>query len=228
MVHWMRHPGLGGSRADRDRRRVDPGCTRRHRRSRPDRRRHQRDRTDRRIHRCRRRDGTGLAGRAAGALGCVAVVTGIVAPGVGQAVVCLLDAQVLPGFGVGREREAGIAQQRVGDELRGHLPAFRVPLAPAGMVFERARHHHARHRGLDDVRVGLRDPAGRIADLLSVACERLACGVGAKREPQHEISEEGLLAQELGHAVTDPECGFAEHAGGHHATSRAGSDGDEK
>ena len=165
---------------------------------------------------------------APGTLGRVAVVTGIVALGVRQAVVCLLDAQVLPGFGVGREREAGIAQQRVGDELRGHLPAFRVPLAPAGVVLERARHHHARHRGLDEVRIGLRDPAGRIADLLSVACERLACRIGAKREPEHETPEEGLLAQELGHAVTDPECGFAEHAGGHHATSRAGSDGGEK
>ena len=62
----------------------------------------------------------------------VRVVTGIVVLGVGQTVVCLLDAQVLPGFGVGREHEAGIAQQRVGDELRGHLPAFRGPLAPAG------------------------------------------------------------------------------------------------
>ena len=167
------------------------------------------------------------AARAAGTLGCVAVVTGIVALGVGQAVVCLFDAQVFPGFGVGREREAGIAQQRVGEELRGHLPAFRVPLVPAGMVLERARRHHARHRGLDEVRIGLRDPAGRIADLLSVGCDRLACRIGAKRESQHETPEEGLLAQELGHAVTDPECGFAEHAGGHHATSRAGSDGEK-
>ncbi len=44
--------------------------------------------------------------------------------------------QVLPGFGLGREREAGIAQERVGDELRGRLPALGIPFAPAVWCFK--------------------------------------------------------------------------------------------
>ena len=44
----------------------------------------------------------------------------------GQAVVGLLDGDAVPGLGVGRELEARIAQQSVGDQLRGTLPARRL------------------------------------------------------------------------------------------------------
>ena len=155
-----------------------------------------------------------VGARAVGAtLGWIAVVVWIAVPGFRQAVVRLLHAQVLPGLGIGREREARVAQERVGDELRGRLPAFRVPFAPAGVMLQGARHHHPRHGGLDQVRVGLRHPAGRVADLLPVAGERLPRGIGAEREPQDEAPEEGLLPQQLSHAVAHPECGFPEHAG---------------
>ena len=56
-----------------------------------------------------------------------------------------IHAQVLPRFGFGREREAGVPQECVGDELRGLLSPFRIPLSPAGVMLERARHHHACH-----------------------------------------------------------------------------------
>ena len=40
-----------------------------------------------------------------------------------------------------------------------------------------------------------------------------------------QAPEEGLLAQELGHAVAGALRGLRLHAGGHHAASRAGSTG---
>ena len=157
-----------------------------------------------------------------------AVVPGVAAAGLGQTVVGLLDAHLLPGFGVGREREAGVANERMGDELRGHLPAFRVALAPAGVVLQGAGHDHARHRGLDEVRIGVRHPARRIADLVPVRRQRLAARIGAKREPQHEAPEEGLLAQQFRDAVADAERRFGQYPRGHHAASRTGSGGGAK
>ena len=61
----------------------------------------------------------------------------------GQAVVGLLDADRVPRLGVGREREARVAQQSVGDELRSLLPALRLALAPPRVVLERAGQHDA-------------------------------------------------------------------------------------
>ena len=151
-----------------------------------------------------------------------AVVAGIVVLGL-EALVRLLDAHAVPGVRPGRQREARVANERVGDELRGPLPTRRVSLAPAGVVLERTGHDHARHRGLDEVRGGLRDPPGRVADLVPVGRERLAGRIRAQRKPQHEAPEEGLLAQELRHAVADPQRRFGEHAGGHHAASRTGT-----
>ena len=48
-----------------------------------------------------------------------------------QAVVGLLDADPVPGFRVCWEPEARVAQQSVGDELRGTLPALGLALTPA-------------------------------------------------------------------------------------------------
>ena len=154
-----------------------------------------------------------------------AVAAGIVLLRFGQAVISLLHAHPVPRLGVGRQGEAGIAQQRVGDELRGELPALGVALAPARVVLERAGHDDARHRGLDDMRVGVGHPLGRVADLVPVARERLPARVGPQREPERQAPEEGLLAQELGHAVAGALRGLRLHAGGHHAASRAGSTG---
>ena len=176
--------------------------------------------------------GRGFAvGRSVGPGGtgrCVGVVPGVVGAGLGQTVVCLLDAHLLPGFGVGREREAGVANERMGDELRGQLPALGVALAPAGVVLQGAGHDDARHRGLDEVRIGVRHPARRIADLVPVRRQRLARGIGAKREPQHEAPEEGLLAQQFRDAVADAERRFGQYPRGHHAASRTGSGGGAK
>ena len=47
----------------------------------------------------------------------------------------------------------------MGDELRGELPAFRIALAPARVVLQGAGYDDARHRGLDDVRICVRDPS---------------------------------------------------------------------
>ena len=154
-----------------------------------------------------------------------AVAAGIVLLWFRQAIVCLLDTHPVPRLGVGRQGEAGIAQQRVGDELRGELPAFGIALAPARVVLQGAGHDDARHRGLDDVRICVRDPSGRVADLVPVARERLPARIGAEREPERQAPEEGLLAQELGHAVAGALRGLGLHAAGHHAASRAGSTG---
>ena len=158
----------------------------------------------------------------------IAVAAGLVLPGLGQAVVCFLYAHPVQRLGVGRQGEARVANERMGDELRGELPALRVALASPRVVFQRARHDHARHRRLDDVGVGGRHPPGRVADLVPVARQRLPARVGPQREPQGEAPEEGLLAQELGHAVAHALRGFLDHAGGHHAASRAGSAGAPK
>ena len=167
-----------------------------------------------------RRGGAGAGGR-------VGVVGGVPVLGP-EAVVGLLDGEPVPGFRVRRQREAGVANERVGDELRGHLPALRVPLAPARVVLQGAGHHYTRHRGLDEVRIGLRHPAGRVADLVPVGRQRLARRIGPEREPQHEAPEEGLLAQQLRHAVADAERGFVQYPGGHHAAFRTGAGGGAK
>ena len=44
-------------------------------------------------------------------------------------VVGLLGADAVPGFGLGRQDEASVAQKSVGDQLRGPLPALRVAAA---------------------------------------------------------------------------------------------------
>ena len=169
----------------------------------------------------RRRAGCPAAGASAGRR--VAVVAGISVLRLGQAVVGLLDTEPVPCLGLGRQRETRVAHERVGDELRGLLPALRVALAPAGVMLECAGHHHARHRGLDDMGIGVRDPSGRVADLVPVARQRLAARIGAEREPEREAPEEGLLAQELGHGSAGALRRFRLHAGGHHAASRTGS-----
>ena len=125
-----------------------------------------------------------------------------------QAVVGLLDADAVPGFGVGWELEARVAQHTVGDQLRGTLPALGIALGPACVVLERASQDYTADRGLDEVRICVGDPLGRVADLLAVARERLATGVGADRQPQREASEEGLVAEQRRHAVADAACGF--------------------
>ena len=137
-----------------------------------------------------------------------------------QAVVGLLDADPVPGLGVGRELEARVAQEAVGDELRGLLPAAGLALAPAGVVLERAGQHHAADRGLDEVRAGVGHPLGRVADLVAVARQRLAGGVGADRQPEREAAEEGLVLEQGRDAVADPARRFLAGAAGHHAASR--------
>ena len=109
-------------------------------------------------------------------------VAGVIFVRLRQAVVGFLDADPVPGLGVGRQGEAGVPQQPVGDQLGGALPAFRVAFAAPRVVLEGAGQHHTRDRGLDDVGVGLRDPLRRIADLAPVARQRLAAGVGADRQ----------------------------------------------
>ena len=167
-----------------------------------------------------RAGGAGIGGR-------VAIITGVAVLGL-EAVVGLLDGETVPGLRIGREREARVADERMGDELRGHLPALGVALAPARVVLQGAGHHHARHRGLDEVRIGLRHPPGRVADLVPVGRERLAAEIGPEREPQHEAPEEGLLAQQLRHAVADPKRGFGEYPARHQAAFRTGSGGGAK
>ena len=58
---------------------------------------------------------------------------------------------------------------------------------------------------------------------MAVGGQRLAGGIGPEREPQHEAPEEGLLAQQLRHAVADAQRRFPMHTGGHQAASRTGS-----
>ena len=89
-----------------------------------------------------------------------------------QAVVGLLDAQSLPPLCVGRQGEARVAQQTVGDELRGALPAFWIALAPPRVVLQSAGQHHAPDRRLDEICIGVRDPLRQIPDLVAVARER--------------------------------------------------------
>ena len=137
-----------------------------------------------------------------------------------QAIVGLLDADPVPRLGVGRELEARVAQEAVGDQLRGHLPAAGIALAPAGVVLERAGQHHAADRGLDEVRAGVGHPLGRVADLMAVARQRLAAGVGADRQPERETAEEGLVLEQRRDAVADPASRFLAGAAGHHAASR--------
>ena len=142
--------------------------------------------------------GRGFAvGRSVGPGGtgrCVGVVPGVVGAGLGQTVVGLLDAHLLPGFGVGREREPGVANERMGDELRGQLPALGVALAPARVVLQGAGHDHPRHRGLDEVRIGVRHPARRIADLVPVRRQRLArSGSGRSGSLSTRLPKNGCL-----------------------------------
>ena len=95
----------------------------------------------------------------------------------------------------------------------------RLALAPPRVVLQRAGQHHAADRGLDEIGVGVRDPVGRVADLAPVARQRLAGRVRADRKPEREAAEEGLVAQQRGHAVADAARRFP--AGGHHAASRS-------
>ena len=48
---------------------------------------------------------------------------------------------------------------------------------------------------------------------MPVARERLPARIGAEREPERQAPEEGLLAQELGHAVAGALRGLRLHAG---------------
>ena len=100
-----------------------------------------------------------------------------------EPVVGLLGADAVPGLGLGRQDEARVPQQAVGDQLRGPLPALRVAAAPPGVMLERTGQDHARQRGLDPVGVGVRHPLGRVADVLAVAGQGLAGRVGADRQP---------------------------------------------
>ena len=77
----------------------------------------------------------------------------------------------------------------------------RVALAPAGVMLQGARHDHAGHRRLDDVRVGGGHPPGRVEDLVPVARELLPAGVGAEREPQREAPEDAPGHGRLPHRV---------------------------
>ena len=87
-------------------------------------------------------------------------------------------------------------------------------------MLERTGQDHARQRGLDVIGVGVRHPLGRIADILAVAGQGLAGRVGADRKAQCQAAEEGLVAQQRGHAVADAPGGF--RAGGHQAASLFG------
>ena len=142
------------------------------------------------------------ARRVAAVPGSLAVVS-VPVLGFRQAVVGLLDAQSLPRLSVGGQGEARVAQQSVGDELRGALPAFRIALAPPRVVLQSAGQHHAPNRRLDEIGIGIRDPLRRIADLVAVARERLAAGVGADRQAQRQAAEEGLIAEQRGDAVAE-------------------------
>ena len=169
--------------------------------------------------------GSGLrARRVAAAPGSRAVVPAPVVLGFRQAVVGLLDAQSLPRLSVGWQGEARVAQQSVGDELRGALPTFRIAPAPPRVVLQSAGQHHASNCRLDEIGVGIRDPLRRIADLAAVARERLAAGVGADRQAQRQAAEEGLIAEQCGDAVAEavrgllagPGCGRCHHDFLHH------------
>ena len=98
-------------------------------------------------------------------------------------VVGLLGADAVPGFGLGRQDEARVAQQAVGDQLRGPLPALRVAAAPPGVMLQRTGQDHARQRGLDVIGIGVRHPLGRVANVLAIAGQGLAGCVGADRQP---------------------------------------------
>ena len=100
-----------------------------------------------------------------------------------EPVVGLLGADAIPGFGLGRQDEARVAQQAVGDQLRGPLPALRVAVAPPRMMLQRTGQDHARQRGLDVIGVGVRHPLGSVANILAVAGQGLAGCVGADRQP---------------------------------------------
>ena len=63
---------------------------------------------------------------------------------------------------------------------------------------------------------------------MAVGRQRLSVRIGPERKSQHEAPEEGLLAQEPGHAVADAERRFGEHAGGHQAAARTGAGGGVK
>ena len=138
-----------------------------------------------------------------------------------QTVVGLLDADPVPGLGVGRKLEARVAQQAVGDELGGLLPAPGVPLGASRVMLQRAGQHHPSDRGLDEIRVRVRDPVGRIADLAPVARQRLASRIRPDRKAEREAAEEGLIAQQRGHAAADAAGRLPAGAGGHHAASRS-------
>ena len=104
----------------------------------------------------------------------------------GQAFVRLFRAEPVPRLGVGRQGEAVGAEQSVGDELGGALPALVVALAPARVVLEPAGQHHAGERGLDQLRAGFQHPLRVVADDPPVARERLSGRVLDQREPQRE------------------------------------------
>ena len=139
----------------------------------------------------------------------------------GQAVIGLFHADPVPGLGVGRKLEARVAQEPVGDELGGLLPAPGVAFTASRVMLQRAGQHHPSDRGLDEVRVGASDPVGRIADLASVARQRLADRIRADRKAEREAPEEGLVAQQRGHAVADAAGRLLAGTGGHHAASRS-------
>ena len=98
-------------------------------------------------------------------------------------VVGLLGADAVPGFGLGRQDEARVAQQAVGDQLRGPLPALGVAAAPPGVMLQCTGQDHARQRGLDVIGIGVRHPLGRVANVLAIAGQGLAGFVGADRQP---------------------------------------------
>ena len=101
----------------------------------------------------------------------------------GKPVVSLLGADAVPGLGLWRQDEARIAQQAVGDQLRGPLPALRVAAAPPGVMLQRTGQDNARKRGLDVIGIRVRHPLRRVADVLAVTGQGLAGGVGADRQP---------------------------------------------
>ena len=74
--------------------------------------------------RCAGRTGISTAGRR--------VAIPVVVLRLRQAVIGLFDADAVPGLGVRRQGESGIAQEPVGHQLGGALPALQVGARPGG------------------------------------------------------------------------------------------------